>query len=149
VLNKDYRDILQSLLKNEVEFLVVGAYAMGAQGYPRATGDIDVWINASGINSKKIFKALADFGAPVSNISETTFAEEGVIFQIGVMPRRIDVITHIDGVNFKDAYAAKLVVEIDGLKIPFLAKADIIKNKLASGRPKDRLDVEYLKKVPQ
>lgn len=147
MLNKDYREMLQSLLKNEVEFLVVGAYAMGAQGYPRATGDFDVWVKASVINSKKILKALADFGAPVSNISEKTFAEEGVIFQIGVIPRRIDVITHIDGVNFKDAYAAKLVVEMDDLKIPFLSKENIIKNKLASGRPKDRLDVEYLKEA--
>ena len=141
--------MLQSLLNNEVEFLVVGAYAMGAQGYPRATGDFDIWVNNSLVNSTRIYKALIDFGAPVSAINDKTFAEEGVIFQIGVIPRRIDIITHIDGVVFKDAYAARMVVEIDGLKIPFLSKENIIKNKLASGRPKDKLDVEYLKKAPQ
>lgn len=139
--------MLQSLLDNKVEFLVVGAYAMGAQGYPRATGDFDVWVKASAVNSLKIYKALIDFGAPVATINDKTFAEEGVIFQIGIMPRRIDIITHIDGVDFKDAYAAKLVIETEGLKIPFLSKENIIKNKLASGRPKDRLDVEYLKKA--
>jgi len=147
VLNKDYKEMLQSLLKNEVEFLVVGAYAMGAQGYPRATGDFDIWAKASAINSRKIYKALADFGAPVSNVTDKTFIEKDIIFQIGIMPRRIDIITHIDGVDFKDAYTTRLVVEIDGLKIPFLSKENIIKNKLASGRPKDRLDVEYLKEV--
>src|SRR3990167_3885355 len=103
MLNEDYKEILQILLNNKVGFLIVGAYAMGAYGYPRATGDFDIWVEASTKNSKKIYKSLSEFGAPLSDITEKTFAEEGIFFQIGVAPRRIDIITHIDGVIFKEA----------------------------------------------
>jgi deferrochelatase/peroxidase EfeB len=146
MLNEDYREILQSLLNNEVKFLVVGAYAMGAHGYPRATGDFDVWIEASAENSKRIYRSLSEFGAPLSDITEKTFAEKGVVFQIGVAPRRIDIITHIDGVAFEKAYETRKIIEIERIEIPFISKGDLIKNKQATGREKDRLDVDYLKK---
>ena len=113
MLNKDYKEILQILLKNEVRFLIVGAYAMGAHGYPRATGDIDIWVEASEENSKRIYKSLSEFGAPISDITEKTFAEEGTIFQIGVAPRRIDITTHVDGVIFNTAYKTKELIEIE------------------------------------
>ncbi|HCG76856.1 MAG: hypothetical protein COZ37_00770 [bacterium (Candidatus Ratteibacteria) CG_4_10_14_3_um_filter_41_18] len=145
MLNEDYKEILQILLNNKVKFLIVGAYAMGIYGYPRATGDFDIWVEASIENSKKIYKSLSEFGAPLSDINEKTFSEEGIIFQIGVAPRRIDVITYIDGVRFRDAYKAKTNVEIENLKIPFLSKQDLIKNKKSTGREKDKLDIKYLK----
>lgn len=144
MLNEDYRDMLQILLGDEVRFLVVGAYAMGAYGYPRATGDIDIWVDTSPKNSKKVYASLAKFGAPLTNISEQTFTEEGIIFQIGIAPRRIDIITHIDGVRFEDAYESKEVIEVEGLHIPFISKDNLIKNKRSTGREKDKLDVDYL-----
>ncbi len=144
MLNEDYRDMLQILLGDEVRFLVVGAYAMGAYGYPRATGDIDIWVDTSPKNSKKVYASLAKFGAPLTNISEQTFTEEGIIFQIGIAPRRIDIITHIDGVRFEDAYESKEVIEVEGLHIPFISKDNLIKNKRSTGREKDKLDADYL-----
>jgi len=129
MLNEDYKEILQNLLNNKVKFLVVGAYAMGVYGYPRATGDFDIWVEAPAENSKKIYKSLSEFGAPLSSVTEKTFAEKGIIFQIGVAPRRVDIITHIDGVIFKDAHKTKEVIEIEGLQVPFLSKENLIKNK--------------------
>jgi hypothetical protein len=146
MLNEDYKEMLRILLDNEVKFLVVGAYAMGVYGYPRATGDFDIWVESSIENSQKLYTSLKDFGAPLADISPSTFAEEGIVFQIGVAPRRINIITHIDGVTFKQAYRTKEVIQIEYLDIPFLSKNALIKNKKATGRDKDKLDVKYLKK---
>jgi predicted nucleotidyltransferase len=144
MLNEDYRDILQSLKDNEVEFLVVGAYAMAAYGYPRATGDIDLWVMASRENSIKVYEALKEFGAPLAEIDSTTFAQKDVIFQIGVAPRRIDIITGISGVEFEPAYKRRKEISFDGLFIPFISKEDLIINKGATGRDKDHLDAKRL-----
>jgi len=146
MLNEDYKEMLQILLNNEVKFLIVGAYAMGAYGYPRATGDFDIWVDAIIENSKRIYKSLSEFGAPVSGITENTFAEKGIIFQIGVAPRRIDIITHIDGLIFQEAYKSRENIEIENLTIPFISKENLIKNKQSTGREKDKLDADYLKK---
>jgi len=145
MLNKDYKEMLQILLNNKVRFLVVGAYAMGVYGYPRATGDIDIWVEASSENSEEIHQSLSEFGAPLSEVTKTTFCEEGIVFQIGVAPRRIDIITKIDGVDFNKAYSDKQKIEIEGIKIPFLSKEDLIKNKESTGREKDQLDAKYLR----
>jgi len=145
VLNKDYKEMLQLLKAADVKFLVVGAYALGAYGYPRATGDIDIWVLAAADNSEKIYKALAEFGAPLNQIDEKAFAKEGIIFQIGVAPRRIDIITKIEGVEFNSAYKNRRELDIDGMQVPFISKADLIKNKSSTGREKDRLDVQELK----
>ena len=145
MLNKDYKEMLQILSNNKVKFLVVGAYAMGAYGYPRATGDFDIWVEASSENSEKIYQSLLEFGAPLSELTKTTFREEGVIFQIGVAPRRIDIITKIDGVDFKKAYSDKQEIEIEDIKIPLLSKEDLIRNKESTGREKDKLDAKYLR----
>jgi hypothetical protein len=144
VLNEDYKEMLQILLGNEVKFLIIGAYAMGVYGYPRATGDFDIWVENSIENSKKIYKSLSQFGAPVTSINENTFTEKGIIFQVGVAPRRIDVITCIDGVTFQDAYESKENIAIDNLILPFISKANLIKNKRSTGRQKDKLDASDL-----
>jgi predicted nucleotidyltransferase len=145
VLNKDYKEMLQSLKDNEVEFLIVGAYAMAAHGYPRATGDIDLWVLASRDNAARVYKALKEFGAPLSEIDDTTFAQKDVIFQIGVAPRRIDIITAISGVEFQPAYSRRKEAMLDGLLLPFISKEDLIINKGATGREKDRLDANTLR----
>lgn len=137
--------MLQGLSDNKVRFLVVGAYAMGAYGYPRATGDFDIWIEVSSENSEKIYRTLSQFGAPISDVTKSTFCEEGIIFQIGVAPRRIDIITKIDGVDFKKAYSNKQEIEIEEIKIPFISKEDLIRNKESTGREKDKLDAKYLR----
>ena len=103
MLNEDYKEMLQILLNNEVKFLIVGAYAMGAQGYPRATGDFDIWVEPSPENSKRVYNSLLEFGSPLEQIHEKTFNENRIIFQIGVIPRRIDILTSIDGVEFDKA----------------------------------------------
>jgi hypothetical protein len=138
--------MLQSLLDQKVEFLVVGAYALAAHGYPRATGDMDIWIKPDEKNSKKVYKALARFGAPINEIREDEFSQPGLIFQIGVVPRRIDIITKIDAVEFDEADSDKIFVHIDELKIPVLSIDKLIKNKMATGREKDLLDAKLLKK---
>jgi len=147
MLNEDYRDMLQILLGNSVRFLVVGAYALGAHGYPRATGDFDLWVDTSADNSRRIYTSLAEFGAPLSDISETTFTEKGIIFQIGIAPRRIDIITHIDGVDFEKAFQNRQTIEIEGLLIPFISRDDLITNKRSTGRAKDLLDADSLAKL--
>ncbi|MFB0555460.1 MAG: hypothetical protein ACETWQ_19315 [Phycisphaerae bacterium] len=144
MLNEDYKEMLQILLGNETKFLVVGAYAMGAYGYPRATGDFDIWIETSFENAKRVYKSLTQFSAPVAELTEKTFSQEGIIFQIGVAPRRIDIITKIDGVEFDKAYAQREEIEIEGISIPFISKGNLIKNKLSTGREKDKLDADYL-----
>jgi hypothetical protein len=145
MLNDDYKEMLQLLKSNDVRFLVVGAYAMGAYGYPRATGDMDIWILASEPNSQKVFRALKEFGAPLAQLNEGTFTAGDIIFQIGVAPRRIDIITSIDGVEFEQAWQRRVEVDIDGLNVPFISKTDLIKNKESTGRDKDLLDAKYLK----
>jgi len=149
MLNEDYKEILQIFLKNRVKFLVVGAYAMAAHGYPRATGDIDIWVEASAQNSKRIYKSLLDFGADIKDINERTFEAKEIIFQIGVAPRRIDIITYIDGVDFPTAYEEKQLILLEDMEIPFLSRENLIKNKEATGRLKDKADAFSLKNVPR
>jgi predicted nucleotidyltransferase len=146
MLNEDYKDILQLFTDNGVEYLVVGAYALGAYGLPRATGDIDLWVLADAENSRKIYYCLAKFGAPMEQIDEQTFTRKDVIFQIGIAPRRIDIITKISGVDFQEAYSRRKEVVIDNIKVPFISMQDLITNKEASGRDKDKLDARHLRK---
>jgi len=146
MLNEDYKEMLQILLEENVKFIVVGAYALGAHGFPRATGDIDIWIEPTAVNAKKVIRSLARFRVPLSDVNQEDFTEEGIIFQIGVAPRRIDIITIIDGVEFQSAYAKKLLVSVEGLSIPVLSVEDLIKNKESTGREKDALDAKMLKK---
>lgn len=146
MLNEDYKEMLQLLLEEQVDFMIVGAYALGAHGYPRATGDIDIWVKPNNINSKKLYKALARFGAPLGQIHIDEFSSKGIIFQIGVIPRRIDIITKIDGVTYEEADEDKLIVEIEDLKIPVISLEKFIRNKMATGREKDRLDIKILTK---
>ncbi len=146
MLNEDYKEMLESLLEEKVKFILVGAYALAAHGFPRATGDMDIWVKPHDENSKKVYKALAKFGAPISEIREDEFSQPGLIFQIGVVPRRIDIITKISGVEFDEADADKIVVNIEELKIPVLSIDLLIKNKMATGREKDLLDAKLLKK---
>lgn len=136
--------MLQILLEEEVDFIVVGAYALAAHGIPRATGDIDIWIKTETKNAEKLMRVLSKFGAPMSEITTADFTEPDIVFQIGVAPRRIDFLTSIDGVDFEDANKDKLTINVSGIEIPIISVENLIKNKKATARPKDLLDVESL-----
>jgi hypothetical protein len=111
---------------------------------PRATGDIDFFIGVDPENSKKVYQALKRFGAPLSEAQPETFTKPGIIFQIGVVPSRIDLLTSISGVSFQDAWAHRQMTQVEGLNLPVLSLDDLILNKTATGRPKDKVDLEWL-----
>jgi predicted nucleotidyltransferase len=149
MLNEDYKDMLQCLLEEKVRFLLVGAYAVAVHGYPRATKDMDVFVRAAPDNASNLIRALRRFGAPLSHVSEADFSAEGIVFQIGNSPRRIDIVTRISGVEFEDAYAHRENVSIEGLQVPVISLEDLIANKRASGRTQDLADVEKLEALKQ
>jgi predicted nucleotidyltransferase len=144
MLNSDYKEMLQCLSGENVKFLLVGAYAVAAYGYPRATKDIDIFVRASADNASSLMRALARFGAPLSGVSEKDFCTEGVVFQIGNSPRRIDILTRISGVEFQEAYARRSTVVLEGMDVPVISMEDLIANKRATGRTQDLADVERL-----
>jgi hypothetical protein len=144
LLNPDFRDILSIFLEESVEFLVIGAYAVAAHGLPRATKDIDLWVRCSSENAPHIIAALTRFGAPVSGLSEKDFLHPGITFQIGVAPRRIDIVTEIAGIRFEQAYPNRISANIEGISVPVIGRADLVANKKAAGRPQDLVDVQWL-----
>ncbi len=149
MLNEDYKEMLQCLSEENVRFLLVGAYAVAVYGYPRATKDIDFFVNATPENAANLMKALARFGAPLGGISESDFASEGIVFQIGNSPRRIDILTSVSGVAFEKAYAGRQVLAIEGMRVPVISLEDLIANKRASGRMQDLADVEKLEALKE
>lgn len=144
MLNEDYRDILHALSDENVRFILVGAYALAAHGYPRATMDIDIWVMPSPDNAEAVLRALRSFGAPLHNLTKEDLEEDGTIFQIGVAPRRIDIITAASGIEFEHTYQNSVVVNIDGIDVHIPSIDDLIINKKATGRTKDLADVEAL-----
>lgn len=145
-LNKDFRDMLCIFLEEKVEFLIIGAYALAAHGLPRATGGIDFWVMPSPENASAVIRALTKFGAPLQKISAGDFEAEGTIFQIGVPPRRIDIVTEVTGLKFAEAFAASDVLDFAGFVVRVPCVKDLITNKKATGRPKDLIDVEVLER---
>jgi len=142
----DFRDMLFLLQKHNVEFLLIGAHAVGVHDVPRATGDIDFWVNPDKENSKKVWAALAEFGAPLSEVEPEDFATPGTGLHIGLPPGRIDILTKVSGLTFEQAWANRLPGKLYDLPVFVLGGKDLIRNKMASGREKDLKDVERLKK---
>jgi hypothetical protein len=146
-LNQDFTDLLKSFADGEVRFLVVGAYALAVHGYPRATGDLDVWVDATPENARRTFAALAAFGAPLGGLTEIDLARPGVALQIGLPPSRIDILTEIDGVTFSDAWERRTEGHSEALRFPVIGGADLLTNKRATGRTKDLADAEALEQL--
>jgi hypothetical protein len=144
VLNPDFRDLLSAFIDANVEFLIVGGYAMAAHRLPRATKDLDVWVRPEAKNALRVLRAVDAFGAPRHGLTETDLLAEGTIYQVGVPPNRVDVITVVDGVRFEDAWRDRTEVEIDGLRIPVIGRMHLILNKRTVGRPQDLLDADLL-----
>ena len=147
MLNEDYRDMLHALSDEKVKFLLVGAYALAAHGYPRATMDIDIWVMPSPQNADAVLRALRRFGAPLHNLTKEDLQKDGTIFQIGVAPRRIDIITAASGLQFEETYGRSLSVNIEGIEVHIPSIDDLIRNKKALGRTKDLADVEALESL--
>jgi hypothetical protein len=147
LLNSDFRDILSAFSEQNVEFMVVGAYAVAAHGLPRATGDIDLWINCSDDNATRVWAALQQFGASLADLSLQDFSTPGTVVQLGVAPRRVDVLTAISGVTYAEADTHKQLVTIDGITIPVIGLSHLIQNKKAVARPQDEADVARLEEL--
>lgn len=145
MMTKDMKDLLRILNAHAVKYLVVGGYAYGVHMEPRATKDMDLFIRADEENSKAIFHALAEFGVPLEGLSPNDF-KDGTIFQMGQPPERVNILQKIDGISFDEAWEHRIEGVIDG-EIPtsVISKDDLIRNKLASGRDQDILDVKKLK----
>jgi hypothetical protein len=136
--------MLSVLSEAGAEFLVVGAHALAAHGYPRATGDLDIWVRPTYENAPKVWKAIEQFGAPRRKLRLEDFYTPNTVFQVGVEPNRIDLLTSISGVEFDAAWPNRREAAVDGLKFFVLGRSELLQNKRASGRPKDLADVAWL-----
>lgn len=146
-VNEDFVDIARGFVDNDVEFLIVGAYALAAHGFPRTTGDIDLFVRPTPDNAARVFRALADFGAPVAahGVTQRDFEVADKVYQLGLPPRRIDILTSISGVSFDEAAADAIEGHLGPIKVRFIGRSAMARNKLASGRPKDLVDAELLR----
>ena len=144
MLNQDFKEFIQLLNDNQVRYLVVGGYAVALHGYPRYTKDIDIWIELAQENAARIIKALEQFGFASLGLKEGDFLVEDQIIQLGYAPNRIDVITTLPGVVFKECYDKRLLVEIEEVKVNFIDLDNLRKNKKATGRLQDLADLENL-----
>jgi hypothetical protein len=144
MLNPDFRDILSAFNTERVEYLLVGAYAVAAHGLPRATGDIDLWIRPSTANAQSVWRALERFGAPLQGVSLRDLETPELVVQLGLPPRRIDLMTSIDGVGFESAWRERVMISVEGIDVPTISRDNLIASKRASGRPQDLADVARL-----
>jgi len=136
--------LLRAFCAHEVRFLVVGAHALGYWAQPRATGDLDLFVEPTRANAVRILAALREFGAPLIDLTADDLATPGVVFQMGLPPHRIDLNTEATGISFAVAWQEHAVVRHDGLDLPIIGRKAMIRNKRATGRPKDRLDLLLL-----
>lgn len=142
--SSDFVDLIRTFNEHQVDYLIVGAHALAAHGHVRATKDLDVWVRPDPENAKRVFTALAVFGAPLDQVSIDDFSQRGTIFQIGVDPLRIDIITSVSGLEFADAVSDCVATHFGGLPTHVLSKRALITNKTASGRKQDLADLERL-----
>jgi len=147
-MSPDFLDLLRALLGADVRFLVVGAYAVGVHGRPRATKDLDVWVEASVDNAPKVINGLIEFGAPLMGLTETDLQTPGVGLQIGVEPGRIDVLTSVSGVRFEEAWPRRVQANFaEGVRCNVIGLEELLQNKRAAGRPQDLADVAALERL--
>jgi len=145
-VNPDFRDLLRAFTDAEVRYLIVGAYAVSAHAEPRATGDLDLWVEPTAQNAALAYAALRAFGAPLHDLTEADLARRGVVFQIGIAPRRIDILTSITGVEFGEAWAGRVAVEYAGVPCHVIGIESLLENKRRLGRIKDLADIELLER---
>jgi hypothetical protein len=143
-VNEDFAEMLSALSDAGADFLLVGAHALAVHGVVRATGDLDLWIRPTPENAERVWQALSHFGAPLDQLTAGDLAIPDMVYQIGLPPRRIDLLTSITGVEFDDAWRSRIHMDLAGISIPVIDKATLIRNKTATGRPRDAADVHEL-----
>lgn len=136
--------MLSALSDAGAEYLVVGAHALAVHGHPRATGDLDIWIRPTEENAAHVWSALLEFGAPLNELQVEDLTAPGLVFQIGIAPKRIDIMTSVTGVSFDEAWVHRVVVPIEAIEVPVIGKRELVRNKKAVGRPQDAADVSEL-----
>jgi hypothetical protein len=146
-LNPDFRDLFAAFNAARVRYLLVGGYALAFHGRPRFTKDLDVWLDPESENAQRAYAALETFGAPLHELRISDLERPGLIFQIGVAPNRIDVLTSIDGVTFAEGWSDRQETQYSDQKVPVIGLRHLIKNKRATGRPQDLLDADELEKA--
>lgn len=145
-MNRDFAEMLDALSAAGAEFLVVGAHALAAHGRPRATGDLGLWVRPTPENASRVWQALEAFGAPLGELTRDDLATAGVVFQIGIAPARIDILTALTGLEFDDAWPTRVMFEVEGRMLPFLSREALIRNKAALARPRDLADIDDLRR---
>jgi predicted nucleotidyltransferase len=143
-LPNDFKEFLRLLNENRVEYLLIGGYAVSFHGYPRATGDLDIWVAISPTNAGNVVAALRQFGFDIPEVTDDLFLQPWGIVRMGHPPMRVEVTTTIDGVDFAECYLARVSAVIDGVEVEVISLPDLKRNKLASGRAKDLADLEQL-----
>ncbi|HUO08164.1 MAG TPA: hypothetical protein VM008_07690 [Phycisphaerae bacterium] len=147
MLHRNFLDFIALLEARHVKYLVIGGYAVSVHGFPRHTGDLDIYVAVSPENAVRLPEVFRDFGFGDLDISAEDFLREDFVVEIGREPMKIQVLTGIDGVRFDEAYEDRIVVKEDGLPVPFIGLKSLLKNKEASPRPKDRIDLEALREA--
>ena len=148
-LDPNFADFLRLLNSHGVEYLVIGGYAVGFHGYVRATGDLDVFVGVSKKNAAALTAAFREFGFELPEVRPELFLDEGKVVRVGVPPLRLEVMTRISGVTFAECHTTRVEADIGGLRVPFIDLANLLKNKAASGRPKDLADLDALARTPR
>jgi len=143
-LDRDFSEFIESCIAHDVRFLVVGGYAVAAHGHPRFTKDIDVWVWIDHGNAERLVEALRDFGFGSLGLTPADFVAENIVVQLGHPPKRIDLLTSVDGVDFAPCWERRVQIQVGGQLVPFISINDLIANKKASGRPQDVADVAVL-----
>jgi len=146
-LNQDFQEFVKLFVAHEVEFLIVGGYALAAHGHPRYTKDLDVWVWLGPENAQRILAAIEEFGFGDLGLTAADFQEPDVMVQLGREPQRIDILTYASGLQFSDAYKNRVYVTIGNIDVPFISIDDLRTNKMETGRPRDLADVADLPKV--
>jgi len=147
ILNKHFRDFIALLAKHGVEYLVVGGYAVGFHGFPRYTGDIDIFVAISERNAEGLIAVFSEFGFSDIGLKKSDFLDQGMIVEIGREPMKIQVLTGIDGVTFDACYRRRIIFDDGQAAIPFISLGDLIANKNAAPRPKDKIDLDELRRI--
>lgn len=143
-MNPDFAALLRALSEAEARFLVVGAYALALHARPRATGDLDLWVEATPENAARVHAALRAFGAPLQDLSIEDLSQPNLVYQIGVVPRRIDLLTSLTGLQFAEAWTTRVESNLGDVRCAFIGKEALIRNKRAVGRPRDLADLDEL-----
>jgi hypothetical protein len=146
-VNPDFKELLLAFNAHNVEYLIVGAHALAAYGHVRATKDLDLWLRPNQENANRVLQALSDFGAPLGDLTADDLSRKNTIFQIGVPPLRIDIITAIDGVEFADAWPDRVETVFGGVPAFVISRRHLITNKKISARLQDLADVQQLEAV--